>query len=231
MLHHDFKITRTLILKLKMLRGFGLERGKRMTRTLKINAAVVLLAAGFILGCGGVGQKVFRVEPELLLAPEKDGKLDYCVKLILDDSYCSLRYYVTVGLTYYADIGECLCLNSREMAYRLFRSVVMPGEAQRPARPDFILIPEVVKIDKTNARLSWEETTIMLYVKWRLLDNRGNPVWSEVIKGVGKGKMGGPFSYETNSIAQHRMAIKDMLINTEEAIRAAEEHLDRHSGR
>lgn len=198
-----------------------------MTRRLKISTAIILLLATFIMGCGGAGQKVFHVAPEPLLAPENDGKLDYTVKLILDYSYCNLRYYITIGLPYYADIGECLCLNTKEMADHLFRSVVMPGETQRPVKPDFILIPEVVKIDKINARLSWEETTIMLYVKWRFLDPNGNLVWSEVTKGVGKGKMGGPFSYKANSIAQHRMAIKDMLINTANAIRAAKGDLDR----
>jgi hypothetical protein len=211
-----------------MIRRIGLKGSDHMTQRLKLSAAVILLAASCIMGCGGLGQKVFRVEPEPLIATQGESKLDYSVKLMLDDYYCSLKYYIPVGLTYYADIGECLCLNSKELAHRLFRSVTVPGDTPGPAGPDFILVPEVVKIDKTNARLSWEETTITLYVKWRLLDTRGNTVWSDVIKGVGKGKMGGPFSYESNSIAQHRMAIKEMLVKAEDALRLAAKDLERH---
>lgn len=201
-----------------------------MTQRLKLSAAFILLTASCIMGCGGLGQKVFRVEPESLIATQNEGKLDYAVKLMLDDYYCSLKYYIAVGLTYYADIGECLCRNSKELAHRLFSAVTLPGDTPGSDRPDFILVPEVVKIDKTNARLSWQETTITLHVKWRLMDTRGNTVWSDVIQGVGKGKMGGPFSYESNSIAQHRMAIKDMLLKAEDAIRRVAKDLDRHSG-
>jgi len=198
-----------------------------------------LLSVFIIIGCGGTGKSIYKIKTGQITDFSQRKKLDYIIELKLNNQLCNLQYYISTGLTYYADIGEVFCYNAKVLAENIFREVIITN-SEKNVNSDLILTPEIVKINKaipifnkeivqiknTTAKYSWDTITMGIYIKWTITDRKGNIKWVDVIEGIGKEKMGGPISYKKNSKKQIRMAMKNMFLNTYNSIFLSSHYLD-----
>lgn len=179
-----------------------------------------------LTACGGLGKSVYHIKPEQLLEVRQNDKLNFNVVLRLSDQMCHLKWFIGSGLTFYADFGEAFCLNAKTMAQNTFQQVSVNHNTDKNHPTDFYLTPKVVKISKTTGGDSSNPITIEMTVQWTLSDINEKIVWADLVKGIGRGKMGGPISYKSNSIDQVRLALKDMFENTQDRFFATTIYFD-----
>ena len=190
-----------------------------------------LTALFLITGCGGAGKAIYRIDADKLCEYDNTQKLDYTVELRMDPRLCNTKYFVNTGLTYYADMGGAFCYNAKLLAESLFKKVIVTN-GKKKVDADLIMAPRAIKLNKsapifdpkvpqvveTKPTYAWDRSRMAVYVSWIIAKANKKVLWVDVIEGLAEGKMGGPFSYKSNSIDLIRKAMKDMFKNTHETV-------------
>ena len=185
-----------------------------------------LLIIAFVIftGCG-LGGQTFHIKSDPLTKYASPKNTSSSVELRLTKAFRTYSWDAPTGLPYTLELGDCLSSNAQALCKSIFKDVTVTHGTETAPDCDLILVPEVVFLDKTQAAFGFQMIEIEIHVQWTLLNDSGKILWIETVKGFGREKMGGPFSFEKNTRKQIRMAMTDMFDNSRAAIVNAFEHI------
>jgi hypothetical protein len=178
---------------------------------------ISILSISFIVS-NVTASDVFKIEPDELLTKGGQDKLNLSVVLQLTDKFKNYTWDAPTGRPYTLVIGDSLCKNAEILCKKVFHKVTVNRGTYVNAGSDVVLTPEVVFLDKTQAAFSSQMVEMEIRVLWKLTNARGKIIWIDTIKGFGREKMGGPFSFDDNTKKQIRMAMGDLFDSTYNAL-------------